>query len=201
MLSQLAHRVFGPLHGYRVRATLDYHGLTGRSADRTIVVASRHGISDATLTNWVRTLASAGRRLPLSVALATEILRRSAAGEDHLGRTRAAKTFGFAPPRRPARPTTGKIPTPGPTNAERSAAHIAGRALAAAGPQDIEGLRAGASGPAEPDTESSLGPMNWPPRCGPWAPKPMTTADGTRRPISPSRAGIEPWPSTSATAH
>jgi hypothetical protein len=59
-----------------------------------------------------------------------------------VARTRAAKTFGLSPPRRPPGPITGETTSPRPTRAVREAALIASRVLAAAGPQDIEVLRA-----------------------------------------------------------
>ena len=140
LTSQLAHRVFGPLRRDRVRATLDYHGLAGRPAERVAEVAARHRISNATMTNWAKTLGAAGARLPLSVELATEICRRSIDGEDHLGRSRVAKTFGFPPPTPAARLEQPKQPR---LSREDRAAPIAMiRVLAVAGPQTLNTLRA-----------------------------------------------------------
>ena len=50
---------------------LDYHGLAGVPAESQKVLAGRHGITSRTLTGWSMTLTAAGRRLPLSAALAT----------------------------------------------------------------------------------------------------------------------------------
>lgn len=51
---------FGPIRRDRVRATLDYHGLAGRPAERVAEVAAPHRISNATMTNWAKTLGAAG---------------------------------------------------------------------------------------------------------------------------------------------
>lgn len=52
LISQLAHRVFGPLRLDRVRVMVDYHGLAGHPADWQAVVAAHHGITNRTLTTW-----------------------------------------------------------------------------------------------------------------------------------------------------
>lgn len=139
LVSQLAHRVFGPLHRDRVRAMLDYHGLADRPADSITVVANRHHISDRTMTTWAQTLRTAGARLPISVDLVNEIGRHSSQGDDHVGRTRVAKTFGLRPPPAPVKPT----PTPPPRLARED--HAAGiatiRVLAAAGPQTLSSIQ------------------------------------------------------------
>src|SRR6476469_8324470 len=95
VLSQLAHRVFGPIRMDRVGTMLDYHGLAGHPAQSAAVVAARHHISDTTVTNWAGTLRAAGSQLPLSTELVTQICRATIQGEDHIGRTRIAKTFGL----------------------------------------------------------------------------------------------------------
>lgn len=75
---------------------LDYHGLAGGPAENQPAVASRHRITTRTLTSWSMTLTAAGRRLPLSNAVAAEAARRSRPGEDHLARTRIARTLEIA---------------------------------------------------------------------------------------------------------
>lgn len=139
VLSQLAHRLFGPVRMDRVRTMLDYHGLTGHPANSAAVVAARHGISAPTVTSWAETLRAAGSRLPLSVDLTTEICRDTRHGEDHLARTRAAKTLGLLPPNRPAGPV--KAPQAALPPADRAAGLIAARVLATAGPQPLEVLQ------------------------------------------------------------
>lgn len=137
VISQLAHRVFGPLRPDRVRAMLDYHGLGGHPADRQMALAARHRITTRTVANWTTALTAAGSRLPLSSDLATELTRRTRPGEDHLARTRTATTLGL-----PAPPPPTSTPAPaGPSQADRAAAAIAARVLAAAGPQPLTVLR------------------------------------------------------------
>jgi hypothetical protein len=139
VLSQLAHRVFGPIRMDRVRTMLDYHGLAGHPANSTAVIAAQHGISAPTVNCWAETLRAAGSRLPLSVDLATEICRGTRHGEDHLARTRAAKTLGLLPPNRPVGPV--KAPSAALPPADRAAGLIAARVLATAGPQPLEVLQ------------------------------------------------------------
>lgn len=140
VLSQLAHRVFGPLRPDRVRVMLDFHGLAGRPATSAAAVAERHHIHPATVANWAKTLAAAGARLPLTEELTAQVARRSIIGEDHLGRTRIAKSLGVPPPDRPvpaARPVRS-----GSSQTDRRVAGIAARVLAATGPQTVETLQA-----------------------------------------------------------
>lgn len=73
---------------------LDYHGLAGVPAGNQTAVAGRHGISTRTLTNWSIALTAAGRRLPLSADVATEVARRSRPGEDHLARRGSHERWG-----------------------------------------------------------------------------------------------------------
>lgn len=141
VLSQLAHRTFGPLRIDRVRAVLDYHGLADHEAEPQTAVAARHAISDATLRAWRLRLAAAGSRQPLSVDLVTEISRRSRLADDHLSRARIASTFGFQPPAGPRRPPPPSDMVPArPPSSPGSAARIACRVLAAVGPQTLPTL-------------------------------------------------------------
>jgi len=103
VLSQLAHRVFGPVRRDRVQSMLDYHGLAGHPAAPIPRVAARHCVHPATIGNWVGVLRAAGSRLPLSEDLIAQISRRSTDGEDHRGRTRIATTLGLPPPGPPVR--------------------------------------------------------------------------------------------------
>lgn len=139
LLSQLTYRVFGPLRSDQVRTMLDYHGLAGRPAGTRRAVAGRHGITPPTLTRWSRTLAQAGSRLPLTPELATEISRRSRAGEDHLARVRIAATLGLIAPA----PTPAAAPSVAahPAQADQAAAAIAVRVLATVGPLPSHALR------------------------------------------------------------
>src|SRR6476620_5634602 len=90
VLSQLAHRVFGPLRPARTRIVLDYHGLLGHQAGPLVQIAARHHVTSRSVSNNVAVVRAAGRRLPLSAHLIAEATRVSALGEDHLGRLRAA---------------------------------------------------------------------------------------------------------------
>lgn len=140
VLSQLAHRVFGPLRPDRVRVMLDFHGLAGRPATSAAAVAERHHIHPATVANWAKSLAAAGARLPLTDELTARVSRPSALGEDHLGRTRIAGSLGVPSPDRPvplARPASS-----GSSQADRRVAGIAVRVLVAAGPQTLSTLQA-----------------------------------------------------------
>lgn len=140
VLSQLAHRVFGPLRPDRVRVMLDFHGLAGRPATSTAAVAERHHVHPATVANWTKTLAAAGARLPLTDGLTAQVARPSIAGEDHLGRARIATSLGVPPPDRPV-PRVQPARS-GSSQTDRRAAGIAARVLAAAGPQTVEILQA-----------------------------------------------------------
>ena len=139
VLSQLAHRVSGPLRTEQARTLLDYHGVGGEPAGTVAQVAARHAVSGRTLSNWVAALRAAGSRLPLSAELITQMTRRSAEGEDHLGRVRTSKAFGVPPPARPLPPHPSRVGSA--TTADRPAAAIACRVLAAAGPQPLTILR------------------------------------------------------------
>ena len=66
VVSQLAHRVFGPLHLDRVRVVLDYHGLADRAAGTLAEVAARHGVTTRTVSLHVKAVRAAGATLPLS---------------------------------------------------------------------------------------------------------------------------------------
>jgi len=138
LVSQLAHRVFGPIRRDRVQALLDYHGLAGVPAENQAAVARHHRITPRTLTGWSMTLTAAGRRLPLSIAVAAEAARRSRPGDDHLARTRVARRLGLTIPP----PAITPSPPDPPTSAMRAAAAIAIRVLATAGPLPMTALYA-----------------------------------------------------------
>lgn len=138
LLSQLTHRVLGPLRPHRIRAVLDYHGLRDTPAASQVEIAARHGVNARSLSNWVTTVAASGAHLPLTPEIATEISRRSRTGEDHRGRARVASTFGLPPPAPPASPA----PTPRPRMSpdQWAAAGIAVRVLATLGPLPLPRL-------------------------------------------------------------
>ena len=115
---------------------LDYHGLAAVKAENQTAVAGRHGISTRTLTSWSMALTSAGRRLPLSADVATEVARRSRPDEDHLARARIARTLGLAIPQ-PAIAPHAPVRL---SQADRAAAAIAVRVLASAGPLPLDAL-------------------------------------------------------------
>lgn len=138
VLSQLAHRVFGPLRVDRARAMLAFYGLAGQPAGRQVDIADRHGVSARTVANWAAAVTAAGRRVPLSAALITEATRPTRPGEDHLARTRIAAALGLPPPRPPA---SISVPA-GPSRADRAAATVAARVLAAVGPLPLVELHA-----------------------------------------------------------
>ena len=66
VVSQLAHRVFGPLHRDRVRVVLDYHGLADAAASTLAEVAARHGVTTRTVSLYVKAVRTAGATLPLT---------------------------------------------------------------------------------------------------------------------------------------
>ena len=138
LLSQLAHRVLGPLRPHRIRAVLDYHGLRDTPAADQATIATRYGVNVRTVSNWVTTVATAGARLPLSPEMATQISRRSHPDEDRRGRTRIARTLGLSPPARPLSPAPAPRPRIPPQ--QWAAAGIAVRVLATLGPLPLPSL-------------------------------------------------------------
>jgi hypothetical protein len=54
VLSQLAHRVFGPLQPTRTRIVLDYHGLLDHPAGPLVQIAARHHITTRTVSKQRR---------------------------------------------------------------------------------------------------------------------------------------------------
>src|SRR3954468_12046267 len=94
VVSQLAHRVFGPLQPGRTQIVLDYHGLSTEPAARAADIARRHQVTARTVSNNVAAVAAAGARQPLSRLIVSEAERASTAQDDHLGRVRIATTLG-----------------------------------------------------------------------------------------------------------
>src|SRR6476659_8533412 len=82
VVSQLAHRVFGPLHLDRVRVVLDYHGLADRAAGTLAEVAARHGVTTRTVSLHIKAVRAVGSKLPLTPTVIAEATRRSTAAED-----------------------------------------------------------------------------------------------------------------------
>ena len=63
VLSQLSHRVFGPLQPARTRIVLDYHGLLDQPAGALLQIADRHHVTSRTVSNNVAIVRAAGHRL------------------------------------------------------------------------------------------------------------------------------------------
>jgi len=140
VLSQLAHRVFGPLQPTRTRIVLDYHGLLDHPAGPLVQIADRHGVTARTVPNNVAAVRAAGLRLSLTDPLIAEVTRVSAPGDDHLGRVRIAATLGLPTPAAAAvEPAPVKTVPAGHLTAARAAAKV----LAAVGPLDLSTLAAG----------------------------------------------------------
>ena len=140
VVSQLAHRVLGPLLADRVRLVLDYHGLTGQPAGTLRGIATRHGVSTVTVSTHVRAVRAAGARLPIPPAVITAATRRSAPSDDHLSRVRIARTLGLPVPS-PWRPAPMPRDDAVPSSALR-VARVAARVLAAVGPLEDDTLLA-----------------------------------------------------------
>ena len=139
VLSQLVHRVFGPLQPIRTRTVLDYHGLLDRPAGALVDIAARHRVTARTVSNNVGKVRAAGLRLPLPAPLITEATRTSAPGEDHLGRCRVAATLGLSAP-------AAAVDEPAPVGVvpagHLTVARAAARMLATTGPLDLPALAA-----------------------------------------------------------
>ncbi len=100
VVSQLIHRVLGPLRPDRLRWVLDYHGLAGAPAAGVDETARRNRITVGMMTVQTRNVRAAGAALPLHPAIVTAAIRPTHAYEDHLGRTRIARTLGLPDPGR-----------------------------------------------------------------------------------------------------
>jgi hypothetical protein len=141
VLSQLAHRVFGPLQPARTRIVLDYHGLLDHPAGPLAQIAGRYRVTTRTVSNNVSAVRIAGTRLPLSASLIVQATRASVPGDDHLARVRIAGSLGL-----PA-PAAAAVQDPTPVAAAVPAGHLAvaraaARMLAGAGPLDLPTLAA-----------------------------------------------------------
>jgi len=140
VLSQLTHRVIGPLQPARTRIVLDYHGLLDHPAGSLVQIAARHHVTSRTVSNNVAAVRGAGRRLPVSAPLTSEATRVSAPGEDHLGRVRIAATLGLPAPA--AAPADEPAPVDSVPAGHLTVARAAARVLAAVGPLDLPALAA-----------------------------------------------------------
>lgn len=142
VVSQLAHRIFGPLRPTRTQIVLDYHGLLTQPAARAADIARRHHITAPTVSNNVAVIRAAGARQPLSPQIVTEAERPSTPQDDHLARVRIATTLGLAPPA-PA-PAGNYPPVAGNAGPEPrlAAARVGVRILAAAGPLPLPAVTA-----------------------------------------------------------
>ena len=144
VVSQLTHRVFGPVRRDRTLAVLDFHGLAGHPATTLADAAARYRVAPATLRNWVRRVADAGAQLPLPPAVFTAAMRPSRPGEDHLARTRIAHTLGLAElglaePSQPKPPPVKAVPAPPHIPDRISPSARAGvRLLTTLGPLDLD---------------------------------------------------------------
>jgi len=143
VVSQLAHRVFGPLQPKRTQIVLDYHGLLAQPAGSAADIARRHHVTTPTVSNNAGVVRAAGARQPLSPLLVVEAERASTPGDDHLGRVRIAATLGLARPKPPA--VVGHLPA-GENDTVPAAslvvARAAARVLAAVGPLTLPVLAA-----------------------------------------------------------
>ena len=101
-MSQLAHRVFGPLQLLRAQIVLNYHGLLGYPAGQLVEIADRHRVTTRTVSNDVAVVRARGARQPLSPPQITAAIRPSTPTDDHTGRLRIALTL------RQNSPSTGR---------------------------------------------------------------------------------------------
>ena len=140
VLSQLTHRVIGPLQPARTRIVLDYHGLLDHPAGPLVQIAARHRVTSRTVSNNVAKVRAAGHRLPLSAPLTSEATLVSAPGDDHLGRVRIAATLGLPAPA--AAPADEPMPVDSVPAGHLTVARAAARVLAAVGPLALPALTA-----------------------------------------------------------
>ena len=134
VVSQLVHRVLGPLRRDGVRMVLDYHGLTGIPAGTPEDTAQRCGTTVRTLAWNTGKVRAAGAAFPLDPSVVTAAMRRSGDHDDHLARVRIARTLHLPVP---------KAPLPARLQAARPdlrTARASARILAAVGPLDWETL-------------------------------------------------------------
>jgi hypothetical protein len=97
-VSQLAHRLFGPLQPARIRVVLDYHGLLVNRAGALADIAARHHVTASTVSYNTAAVRAAGIKQPLSPSVVIEAERDSTPDDDHLGRVRIATTLGLTRP-------------------------------------------------------------------------------------------------------
>jgi hypothetical protein len=140
LVSQLAHRVYGPLHPGKTRVVLDYHGLLGHPAGTLTDIAARHRVTSRTVSNQVAALGAAGARQPLSASITAEATRPSIPGEDHLSRARIAAALGLPVPEPPA--SRAPVQDAVPPATSLAAARAGLRVLAATGPLTLPTLAA-----------------------------------------------------------
>jgi hypothetical protein len=136
VVSQLTHRIFGPLRLDRVRVVLDYHGLAGSPAAGRPEIAARYRITPPTVGNRVAKVRAAGSRLPLHPGIVDQATRASCVGDDHLGRVRIAATLHLPLPAAAPLPAAPPVLPAPPVASGRAAARL----LAAVGPTDIATL-------------------------------------------------------------
>ena len=136
-MSQLIHRVLGPLRPDRLRWVLDYHGLAGAPAAALDDTARRNHVTVGMITVQAAKVRAAGAALPLPPSVVTSVMRPTEPGEDRLGRIRIARTLGLPPPPGPPEPAPAPdVSTPPLMATARSAVRI----LSATGPLDMPTL-------------------------------------------------------------
>ena len=136
-MSQLIYKVLGPVRRDRVGWVLDYHGLHGDAAVDMSETARRCRTTAGIITVYAAKVRAAGAALPLRNAIVVAAMRVTRPGEDHLARTRIARTLGL--------PAPTPTPTPSQTSgltprADLATARAATRILAAVGPLDMATL-------------------------------------------------------------
>ena len=137
-MSQLVHRVLGPLRPDRLRWVLDYYGLAGAPAAELDETARRNRITGGMMKVRTAKVRAAGAALPLHPAIVTAAMRPTIADEDHLGRTRIARALGLPAPAAPLKPEPATAVSA--TFSELATARSAIRILAATGPLDMSTL-------------------------------------------------------------
>jgi hypothetical protein len=181
-VSQLAHRLFGPLQPARIRVVLDYHGLLVNRAGALADIAARHHVTASTVSYNTAAVRAAGIKQPLSPSVVIDAERDSTPDDDHLGRVRIATTLGLT---RPELASVGHPLDDGGSlsSAQLAVARTALRLLTAVGPLTLPTIWPRLRGPAASETGTRYLTPTWPPRCSRPAAPPMTSTVGTRQPV------------------
>lgn len=142
MVSQLIWRALGPRPIRRPRILSDWAGLFG-PAPATKDLLARHAVSDLSFYAWRRQVLQVGENLQLTDALVGELARPTGPGEDHQARRRHAQLLGS--------PIPVRLTSRRSSSADQGLARIAGRVLAALGPQPVVDLAAAMSRTRHPN--------------------------------------------------